>query len=277
MAKTFEINRSSYYKWKNKNISKRVMNNKELLEKIKEIYNRNKSRYGSPRITKELRKNGIICNKKRVEKIMKENNIKAKHKKKRMNTTDSRHNLEIAPNILKRKFKVDRPNEVWCSDITYIWTLKGFLYLCTIIDLFNREIVGWSMQDNMKKEIVINALNMAVKNKAPEPGLIFHSDRGSQYASKDLFKKIKEYNMIKSMRRKENCWDNAVSESFFHTLKVEEIHDKIFVDHEKAKSCIFEYIEIYYNRKRLHSYLNYSTPVEFEQKYYESQYSKILL
>lgn len=266
MCKAFEISRGNYYHWLRNPISEREKENNKLTENIRKIHESSKRTYGSPKITAELIKLGINAGTNRVARLMRENGIRSKIKRKFRNTTDSNHKLPVAENILNRDFHADKPNQKWVSDITYVWTRSGWLYLCTIIDLYSRKVVGWSMDDNMESSLVINAFNMAEVNRNPKPGLIFHSDRGSQYASKEFRKILKKKEFIQSMSRKGNCWDNSVAESFFHSLKTEELYFNNFYSKNQAKSCIFEYIELNYNRKRSHSYLGYLSPHQFEIK-----------
>lgn len=266
MCKTLKVSKGNYYRWLCNPISNRKKSNIELIEKIREIHICSKQTYGSPRIIAELKKQGLEVGHNRVSRLMRENEIKAKMKRRFKNTTDSEHKLPVSENILNRNFKANKPNEKWVSDITYIWTMAGWLYLCTIIDLYSRKVVGWSMNDNMETSLIINALEMACINRNPESGLIFHSDRGSQYASYQFREVLEKKGFIQSMSRKGNCWDNAVAESFFHSLKTEELYFNKFNEKYQAKSCIFEYIELNYNRKRSHSYLGYLSPYQFELK-----------
>jgi transposase InsO family protein len=192
--------------------------------------------------------------------------VSARQRKKYKATTDSKHSLPVAPNLLNRQFQAKEPNRVWCSDITYIWTGGGWLYLAVIIDLFSRQVVGWSMNNRITRKLVMDALRMAVWRRRSEPGLIFHSDRGSQYCSNDFQKMLKNYGMISSMSRKGDCWDNAVSESFFGTLKTERIFLTKYKTREAARRYIVDYIEMFYNSRRRHSFLGYLSPKEFEEK-----------
>jgi putative transposase len=266
MAGILDVAKSGYYKWLLKPECKRALENKKILEEIKNIHLKSNKIYGSPKIHEELKYKGIKCNKKRVVRLMKENNIRSKTKKKFKITTDSKHNNPVAENILGRKFTVSKQNKVWVSDITYIRTLKGWLYLCVIIDLYSRKIVGYSMNKRIDTDIVINAFLMAWLQRNPEKGLLFHSDRGVQYTSKDFQKLLKKKHVISSMSRKGNCWDNACAESFFHLLKVEKVNHEKYESREVAKISIFEYIETFYNNLRTHSYLGYLSPSLFEKK-----------
>jgi len=260
------VKRSSYYSWKNRPEGKREKENIKLLQEIKKIYVNNKEIYGSPRICSELKDMGIKCGKNRVAKIMKNNGIISKIKKKYRYKSKCSNNLNMCENILNRSFKIDRPDIVWVSDITYIPTKEGWLYLCIVLDLYSRKVVGWSMNNNMKTELAIKALQMAIINRKPDEKIIFHSDRGVQYTSNSFREILLKNRIIQSMSRSGNCWDNACAESFFHTLKAELIKHASYNSRREAELSIFEYIEIFYNRKRRHSYLNYMSPVKFEEK-----------
>jgi putative transposase len=230
-----------------------------------EIFEQSNENYGCPKVYEQLRAEGFMCNYKVVETLMSKNDMKARTKRKFKCTTDSKHNLPIAPNVLGREFNVEEPDEVWVSDITYVYTAQGWLFLCVFIDLYSRKVVGWSMSDRMPASLVLNAFQMGVARRGRAP-IVVHSDRGSQYAS-DLFRaELALHDCIQSMSRKGNCWDNAVSESFFGHLKTELIYRENFATRTAASLRIFEYIEIFYNTKRLHSALNYITPEEKDQK-----------
>jgi putative transposase len=268
MCSTLGVKESAYYAWKKRPESQRSKENIDLLIKIKNEFENSHKTYGSPRITAALKKSGETCGKKRVARIMKENGIAVRRRKKFQVVSKAVKEEETLNNILDRNFKPDRPNKAWVSDITYIETRSGWLFLCVIIDLFSRKVVGWSMSCKMDTRMVIRALNMACSNRKPEKGLIFHSDRGVQYASKDFKKLLQGLGFIQSMSRKGNCWDNACAESFFHTLKIEKLYLHNLLSIDESKRLIFQYIEIFYNRKRLHSFIGYNNPVEFENKYY---------
>jgi transposase InsO family protein len=267
MAAAFKVHRSGYYRWKKNRNSKKINHEEKLVNEIKEIQESVKYSYGSPRVTDELKKRGNRINHKRVANLMRKNNLNYKKKKKFKITTDSAHNLEVAPNLLNREFKVSAPNKVWVSDITYIWTQEGWLYLCVILDLFNRKVVGWAISNRINTELPLRAFWMAKKTRNPGKGLMFHSDRGSQYCSKRLKNTLKSFGYVQSMSRKGNCWDNACAESFFKSLKSEWLYDECFKTRQEAKNVLFEYIEIFYNRKRIHSALNYFTPEQVELKF----------
>ncbi len=266
MCELFGVSRSAYYAWLNqKSPSMRALQNQELSARIKMIFMDNKCRYGSRRIRKALQQEGYQISRRRVQRLMKEQHLYCKTRRKFKVTTDSKHDLAIAPNLLNRDFLVGKPNQIYVGDMTYVWTQEGWLYLAVVIDLFSRQVVGWSMDKHMKASLANNALTMAIESRKISKGLIWHTDRGSQYASASHRKLLKAYGIKQSMSRKGDCWDNAVAESFFHTLKVEMVHHEIFRTREEAKQAIFEYIEIYYNRLRLHSANDYMSPVEYEQ------------
>ncbi len=266
MCRVLKVSRSGFYAWRGRGKSMRQLENERLLVEIKKAHKNSSKIYGSPRITEEVRENGIKCSRNRVARLMRRNGIAAKAKRRFKATTDSRHNLPVAKNLLNRQFRVDAPNKVWVSDITYIWTAEGWLYLAVILDLFSRKIVGWSMSDRMTQDIVINAFLQAMWRRKPGAGLMFHSDRGSQYASGDFRRLLLEHGVIQSMSRKGNCYDNAVAESFFHTLKTEVVYHEKYLTREQARKSVFEYIELFYNRVRKHSTLGYCSPWKFEQE-----------
>jgi len=266
MCKILKVNRASYYHWINSGrVVKKV--DTKLNELIEFIFSEGRSNYGTRRIKdKLLLYYGLFVSRKRISNIMKDLHLKVKMKRRYKNTTDSNHNLPIAPNLLNQDFYASNANEKYVGDITYISTGEGWIYLATVIDLYSRRVVGWSMDDTMKVSLVNDALNMALSHRTPKQGLIWHTDRGSQYASyshKDL---LKENGITQSMSRKGNCWDNAVAESFFKSLKNELVYQTTFYTKKQAKLEIFQYIELFYNRVRSHSYLNGLSPVEFEEK-----------
>ena len=246
------------------------LSNDALLVHIKAIHAQTKGEYGWPRIWKELLAKGIRVGKERVRKLMALHGIKARAKKKYKATTDSKHSLPVAPNLLGRQFTVDAPNRVWTSDITYIDTGEGWLYLAAVIDLFSRQIVGWSMQPRMKKELVIDALRMAWFRRRPKPGLIFHSDRGSQYCSDEFQAALGAYGMRCSMSRKGDCWDNAPTESLWGSLKVARLHGVRFATRRAAMDEVIDWMS-FYNHRRLHSTLDYVSPMQFEQRWRADQ------
>ena len=266
MCKVLKVNRASYYHWiSSGSIIKKV--DEKLNSLVESIFIEGKSTYGTRRVKDRLLLYfGLFVSRKRISNIMKELNLKVKMKRRYKNTTDSKHNLPIASNILNRDFYASNPNEIYVGDITYISTGEGWLYLATVIDLYSRKVVGWSMDDTMKVSLVNNALIMALRHRIPKEGLVWHTDRGSQYASYEHRDLLKQYGIIQSMSRKGNCWDNSVAESFFKSLKNELVYQTYFYTKKQAKLEIFKYIELFYNRVRSHSYLNGLSPVEFEEK-----------
>lgn len=270
MCKVLKVSRSCYYAWCQADGSARAQEKNELSTHIKAIFEKSKSNYGSRRIRKKLLSMGFIISRRRVRKIMKELNINCKTKPKFKVTTDSKHSNPVAPNILNRQFDVASPNRVYVGDITYIWTNEGWLYLATVIDLFSRQVVGWSMNHRMTATLVNDALTSAIWKRKPADGLLWHTDRGSQYASESHRSLIKAHGIVQSMSRKGNCWDNSVAESFFKTLKTELVYHCNFKTRDEAKQAIFEYIEIFYNRERLHSANDYMSPVEYENSFERS-------
>jgi len=248
-----------------------------MLALIRAIHAEFKGAYGSPRMVSELRLRGFSASKERVEWLMRENGIHARHRRRYKVTTDSKHGLPVAPNLLDRNFTPTAPNQVWTSDITYLWTDEGWLYLAIVLDLFNREVVGWSLKPRMTADIVTDALTMARFRRKPAPGLMHHSDRGSQYASHAFQDKLKEYGMVCSMSRKGNCWDNAPTESWFNSFKNERVHGIRFTTRAEMTAASFEYIEVFYNRKRLHSTLGYKSPSQFLNDWISTQYDEKLV
>ena len=264
MCEVFDVSRSGYYDWLVRPVSPRANANQQLDEKIIDVYHQNNKRYGSPRVTKALKAQSIPCSHTRVERRMKLLGIQAVAKRKFKITTDSEHSKPIFDNVLSRDFATTNINQKWAGDITYIPTKAGWLYLAVVIDIHSRAVIGWAMDKRMNKDLVCNALKMAVfKRKFPQ-GVIMHTDRGSQYCSKKYRWIIENNKMIGSMSRKGNCWDNAIAESFFHTLKTELVHQNQYKTRQEARRSIFQYIEGYYNLTRMHSSLDYKAPNEVE-------------
>ena len=264
MCRVFQVSRSCYYRW----LSIERQEDVELNNLIKEAFKISQKTYGTRRIKQHLEQiHGLIVSRRRIGKIMHKLGLVCKNKKRfRVRTTDSNHNFMIAPNLLQQDFYASGPNQIYVGDITYIPTKEGWLYLAVVIDIYSRRVVGWSMDERMKTSLTNDALFMAIKRREPQKGLIYHTDRGSQYASdahKDL---LTQFGIIQSMSAKGNCYDNAVSESFFHTLKTELTHHIVFETRSQAREAIFAFIEIWYNRQRLHSYLDYMSPAVFEEK-----------
>lgn len=233
---------SSYYAWKKRPESAREKENQRIVEEIKLLHKQSRGTYGSPRIYHDLKGKGIACSENRIARLMKKHEIAAKRKRKFVVTTDSKHNLPVAENKLNQDFTAANPNEKWVTDITYVCTKEGWLYLAVVLDLFSRKVVGWAMDASMEKELVMKALQMALQARKPTKGLLHHSDRGSQYASKDYQKLLNSNNIGCSMSRKGNCYDNAAMESFFATLKQEQVYHRQYESRKEAKQDIFEYI-----------------------------------
>ena len=269
MCSLLTISRSGFHAWVKPKRSKRALETQKLERIIRDIFYKFKGIYGSPRITSELHEMGYKISENRVAKIMRNIGLSGQSKAKfKVLTTNSAHAYPISPNLLKQKFRVCEPNKAWVSDITYIKLASGWLYLCVILDLFSRKIVGWSLADHMRTEMVIEALDRAARQNKPKKGLIFHSDKGSQYASYQFRDVLNKYGFISSMSRTGNCYDNAVAESFFGSLKTEEVYKNEYFNIFETRRNIFEYIDVFYNRHRKHSYLGYKSPIMFEQEYY---------
>jgi transposase InsO family protein len=271
MCKVFEVSRNKYYEWRQTPVTERKKKDEILESKIRVIHNKSNKRYGSPRIHSALQDGGEQVSRKRVARIMRENKIVSISKKKFKATTNSKHSFPVSPNLLNQNFHFENPNQAWVGDITYIPTAEGWLYLATVIDLFSRMVVGWAASERMTTDLVEKAFLNAYWKRKPSNGLIFHSDRGSQYASHRYQQLLKTLNVQQSMSAKGNCYDNAVSESFFGKLKTEFVNHEKFISRKEAKSGIFQYIEIYFNRERKHSTLNYLSPLQFEEYHYISK------
>jgi putative transposase len=263
LCAVLNVSASGYAAWRRGGQVTTRLTDAQLLTLIRAIHREFKGRYGWPRVWEELRDRGIPAGKERVRKLMQANGIRARHKRKYKATTDSKHNLPVAPNLLNRHFKTERPDQAWVADITFIPTAEGWLYLAAVLDLHTRMIVGWAMSASMTRQLVLDALRMAWFRRRPKPGLIHHSDRGSQYCSHDYQQQLKAYGMQASMSRKGNCWDNAPMESFFNSLKNECTHQARYTTREEAKQETFEYIEPFYNRRRRHSALGYRSPAAY--------------
>jgi transposase InsO family protein len=265
MCDALSVSASGYYAWRSRPESARKIANRGLLDDIQRVHAHHCERYGAPRIHAELRAEGQIISRKRIERVMRRHGIRARAPRRyRVCTTDSKHSLPVAANLLDQNFVAERPNQVWLADITYIPTGEGWLYLAVILDLFTRKVVGWAMRDHMRAELTIAALTMAIQRRRPEPGLTHHSDRGSQYAAGDYRDILRAAAVTQSMSRKANCWDNAPMESLFGTLKTELVHQREYPDRDAARRDLFAYIEGYYNRQRIHSAIGYITPEQAE-------------
>ena len=277
LCAALSVSTSGYRSWKRGGSPKRKrLTDAQMLVLIRSIDRQWKNAYGSPRMVRELRDRGFPAGKERVERLMRDNGIRARHKRRFKATTDSKHALPVAPNLLDRNFQPAAPNQVWSADLTYLWTGEGWLYLAVVLDLFNREVVGWSIKPRMTADIVMDALSMAWFRRQPAPGLMHHSDRGSQYASHVFQARLHEYGMVCSMSRKANCWDNAPTESFFNSLKNERVHGTRYDTRDEAIADVFDYIEPFYNRRRQHSTLGYVSPVKFLDSWVSAQHEQKL-
>jgi putative transposase len=267
MCAVLEVSPAGYYAWRNRPVSERAKSSTALLAAIRQAHQDSSGRYGSPRVHAILRRQGRGTSRGRVERLMRRYGIRAiMTPPRRVRTTDSRHDLPIAPNLIARDFTAKAPNRVWLADITYIPTAEGWLYLAAVMDLFSRKIVGWAMRDHMQVELASSALTMAIQQQRPQAGLIHHSDRGVQYASHGYRAALAGARISASMSRKADCYDNAPMESFFHTLKTELVHHRDYKTRAEAQRDIFAFIEGFYNRTRLHSAIGYIPPIEMETK-----------
>ena len=272
MCKVLNVSSSGYYYWRKHPIGARQQNQDQLVNHIRRVHDKSQCRYGSPRIADELREQGVKASRNRIARLMKKVGLRSiMYKKFRVQTTESNHGYPVAKNLLNREFTADKPGQKWVSDLTYIATGQGWLYLTVILDLADRKVVGWAMSDSMKAvETSITAWRMALKNRPIANQLVFHSDRGIQYACTEFRDELKDLPVAQSMSRKGNCWDNAVAESFFKTLKCEMVNHTYFATRAAARLATFEYIEGWYNRRRKHSVLNYRTPCQQESYFYTS-------
>ena len=261
------MSRSGYYGWRHRSESNRAVRDRTLLKHIRRVHNQSREHYGIIKCWKQLTSEGISCSRDCVARLRREHKIYTKRRKRFVVTTRSKHTGWIAPNRLKRNFVSVTPDRVWVGDVTFIATRAGWLYLAVLLDLFSRKVIGWSMSNNNNGKLVQDALDMAVQHRQPEKGIIHHTDRGSTYAMKSYRDTLSRYGMISSMSRKRDCWDNAVAESFFSNLKNELIYWYNFSTREEARAAIFDYIEVFYNRQRIHQTLSYQTPEQFENLY----------
>ena len=268
LCRNLEVSKAGYYAWRQRQPSDHDRTDETLTHLITRIHYTSRRRYGAPCIHGELRDGGIRVGRKRVARLMKSQGLRAKAPpRRRVTTTDSKHHYPVAANLLNRRFTQPAPNRAWVCDITYFATKERWLYLAMVMDLFSRRIVGWSMSVSIDAALVLKALDMAVAARRPKPGLIVHSDRGSQYACREYRTYLSEHGLIASMSRKRNCWDNAVAERFFASIKGDLKNDRVWETHQEARSAIFEYIESWYNRQRRHSTLGYISPVAFEERH----------
>ncbi|WP_369600085.1 IS3 family transposase [Hahella sp. SMD15-11] len=266
MSRVLCVSRSGYYAWRRRQVARsaRQQRREATDQAVSEAFWQKKGRYGAPRLVAEMAENGHALNRKTIAKSLQRQGLRARAARKFKATTQSKHNLPVAPNLLEQKFEATAPNQKWVGDITYLWTDEGWLYLAVVIDLFSRMVVGWSMSERMTADLVCNALGMALWRRGMPEGMIVHSDRGSQYCSRDYQKLIRVHNLRCSMSAKGNCYDNACAESFFHSLKVEAIHGEQFRTREQMRRAVFEYIEVDYNRDRRHSANGNLSPAKFE-------------
>jgi putative transposase len=274
LCRVLEVSRSGFYAWEDRDPSKRSMDDEKLCVEIVAIHKASRGTYGSPRVHAELQALGIAVSRKRVARLMRTLGLESPRKKRFKATTDSKHDMPVADNVLDRQFEVEAPDLAWVTDITYVWTDEGWLYLAAILDLFSRRVVGFAMSDRIDRALVLQALKLAAGRRVPNAGLTHHSDRGSQYASSDYRKALGDLDIVCSMSRKGNCWDNAVAESFFATLKTELVYRRRFATRAEAREAIFDFIETFYNSHRRHSTLGYLSPMEFENKFIEEKKSR---
>ena len=265
MAEVLGVARSGYYAWAEGEESSRSLEERKLVEEIKEVQVEVEQRYGSPRMTEQLRRRGLNVGRNRVARLMREKGLGARRKRRFVLTTQSLERQKVAENLLDRNFQVTAANTVWVSDITYVATAEGWMYLCVVLDLYSRRVVGWSLGTTLSTELVLAAVSMAVIRRGAPRGLLFHSDRGVQYTSGQFQRMSNAHGFLQSMSRRGNCWDNACAETFFKTLRAELIRERIYGSRQEARQAVFEYLEVFYNRKRLHSYLGYLSPAEYEQ------------
>jgi len=276
MCEVLGVSISGYRAWRRGGTAERVrLTDTQAVILIKSVHAEVKGAYGSRRVHRELRACGHSIGLRRVERLMRAQGIRARHKRRFKATTDSKHGLPLASNMLARQFAPEAPNCVWTSDITYIYTQEGWLSLAVVMDLFNRQILGWSIKPNMTSDIVTDALRMAWQRRQPDAGALFHSDRGSQYASHAVRAQLTRYGLCASMSRKGNCWDNAPTESFFNSLKNERVHGKTYATRAQAQTDLFEYIEVFYNRVRRHSTLGYQAPIPFLENCNQTEQPKL--
>ena len=267
MCRVLQVSRSGYYAWSKRPPAPRTRQDQTLALEVAAIHAESRGRYGSPRVHAELRERGQRTARKRVARLMRAAGLCARERRRFRSTTDSKHGMATKDNLLARRFAAPAPNSGWVTDITYLWTLEGWLYLAVILDLFSRRVVGWAMSERLERGVALDALQMALTDRQPSQGLLHHSDRGSQYASHEYQQLLAEHGVLSSMSRKGNCWDNAVAESFFASFKVELVYQSHWRTRSQARSEVFEYIELFYNRQRRHSALGYLCPHEFELRH----------
>lgn len=266
MCRVLEVSESGYYAWRKREPSQRQRENERLTEQITQAFHQGRGVYGSPRVQAELRTQGIGCGKHRVARLMRQAGLRAVQKQRRVCTTDSHHTDPVAPNLLQRDFTAPAPNRKWLTDITAVWTTEGWLYLAVVLDVYSRLVVGWAMASHREESLVETALWMALGRRQPVEELLHHSDRGSQYTSLAYQAVLAQFRIQVSMSKKGDCYDNAMMESFFRSLKTECVHRQAYQSRAEAKQSIFEWIEVFYNRQRRHSSLGYRSPVVYEQQ-----------
>jgi len=269
LCEVMQVSRSGYYQFLKAKPKVICLKQVRLEADFKVLFDASNQSYGSRRMAKGMSNQGYPMGRYQARSLMKKLGLVVKMKPRFCRTTDSRHHYPVADNILNRQFDVSAPNQVWGSDITYLWTQAGWLYLAVVVDLFSRQVVGWALQPHMKTDLVLEALGKAFWTRKPDKGLIHHSDRGSQYASNDYQRELKQFGMTCSMSRKANCWDNAVVERFFRSLKSECTHHHLFENRKQAQQTVIDYITMFYNSNRLHSYLGYQSPMQFEKQYFD--------
>ncbi len=266
MCRVLEVSKSGYYAWRKQKKDDKEQRQIFLKENIMRVFTDSKRSYGSPRIYRQLKSEGITCGRHKIARFMKDLNIAARKKRLYRKPVTMRHDRSFAVNVLNQQFSFDKPNQAWVSDVSYFWTKTGWLHLAIVMDLFSRRIIGWSMGDHVDKSLTIEAFHMAVVHRNPKRKFIHHSDQGAEYTNNEYQNILKNHDSISSMSRSGNCYDNAVAESFFKSIKVELAKKQKFNTIEEARAAIFEYIEIFYNRKRLHSTLGYVSPVDYERR-----------
>jgi putative transposase len=264
LCRVLGVSRSGFHAWRKRPTARRARSDAQLAAQVAAVHERSRKTYGSPRVHAELRAKGVRVGKKRVERLMRENGLEARRKRRFRKTTDSKHTHPIAPNVVARNFDVGAPNRVWATDVTAIWTVEGWLYLAVMLDLYSRRVVAWAASANNDTSLALDALGAGLRARRPAAGLVHHSDRGSPYASAEYRAALVHHGLVASMSRKGDCWDNAVAESFFATLRAELVDHEQYPTHEAARRSIGEYIDAFYNIERRHSFLDYINPIEFE-------------
>lgn len=267
MCRVLQVSRSGYYEWRRRPVSQRQRDDAVLLEHIRRVHQQSRQHYGLVKAWKQLNQDGIVCGRERVARLRRQHDIYARRRRRFVVTTRSKHRYWVAPNRLNREFTVNQPDRVWAGDVTFIATRCGWLYVSVLLDLYSRKVVGWSMSNSNNGQLVQDSLTMAIEQRRPAAGLIHHTDRGATYAMQSYRDTLAQHGMVSSMSRTRDCWDNAVAESFFANLKNELVYWKNFRNREEARSAVFDYIEIFYNRQRLHQTLGYHSPEQFERMY----------